>query len=839
MSMLGCHAVVAAPPRATQVPEGSRMGGGSTSDGSRQATADASAALELATSAAGRAADDRDPPAAAPVLEPAGDAGSPPRTGSTHHVELVEELPTGNATALALEVVSFIVDPPTGPHGNRAAVPALVPLAFGAPMSRAQVSGTSTAAPFEDAGEHFTALLDLAAARAALALAERGPGGRIGDDTSGLAAQARQRDASGLAAQAQARQRVASQADAIAGRVVASLAAGLELPVLELVRELQLSAIATELLVATLAPRARGEIGRLYLRLADEPGGPGGRGRPVCDDALLATLLAGDDARRRDQLCAELADDGALVRHGLVIRDPRGGLAVDDALLARLRGQPHPRSTVTTLRAAERTLDELIVDRGALRTLVLELAAPRDPDCPVRVVIRGRRGSGRHETIAALAAVVDRRIACIDAGQLPGGPARAAALRRELARAVIARAVPVISGLELHDGAAPEPALLVAQVLRAHPGPVVVRTSEDAAVPLEPGCVDVALAPLSELGRQHAFAAALEHHAIAANAELLAARYRVGPGTIGRVAAAARDWLDGSDDDPTVVVDALVRRNVAARAGRAATPVTWLASWQDVVLPDDTLDGLRELIGRARHGRTVFDDWGYDRRIAAARGLTAVFHGPPGTGKAMAAGLVARELGAALYRVDLASLASGRPGEAEARLVELFDAAEDGRWMLLFDDVSGLFASRGAAATGVRAASLEGETLLRRLDAFAGVAILTTGLDASSDPAFAAAFDPVFRRRLSMRLRFAVPDEALRARLWAAHITPEIPTAGPLDLAALARLPLSGGHIRDCALRAAFLAAQDRSPLTQAHLERAALRELGELGDRANDGRIG
>ncbi len=796
------------------------MGAGSRSDGS-PIPAESTAASDAEPRSTGAA-----PPDSA-ALERGDDTGSPARSDSAHHLELIEELPTGNATPLALEVVSFIVDPPTGPHGGRAAIPALLPLALGAPRPRGSISGTSSAAAFEDAAEHLTALLDLVAERAALAIAERRRAGRIGDDT---AAHARL---------VQARQRVTSQADAITARAIASLAAGLELPLLELVRELELSEIATELLVAALGPRARREIGRLYRILADEPSRPVCQVCQVCqvcDDALLADLLAGDDARRRDQLYAELAGDGALVRHGLVIRDPHGGLDIDDALLARLRGQPHPRSTATTIRAAERTLDELIVERGALGTLVLELAAPHDPDHPVRVVIRGRRGSGRHEALAALAALVDRRIACIDARQLPRGPARAEALGRELSRAVIARAVPVISGIEVHDGAAPGPALLIAQVLRAHPGPLVVRTREDAEVPLEPGHVDVVLAPLSEAGRRHAFAAALERHAIPANAELLAARHRVGPGTIDRVAAQARERLDGSDDDPTALVDAMMRRHVAARAGRAAARVTRLASWESVVLPDDTLAELHELIGQARHVRTVLDDWGYGRRIATARGLTAVFHGPPGTGKTMAAGLVARELGRALYRVELARLGARGDGEAEAELGELFDAAQDGRWVLLFDAVGGLFAHRGEAGAGGHRTHLEREALLRRLDAFDGVAILTTQLDASTDPAFAPAFDPVLRRRRSIRLRFPLPDEALRARLWAAHITPQVPTAGPLDLAALARrFPLSGGRIRDCALRAAFLAAEDRSALTQSHLERAARREVSGSTTRHRD----
>ncbi|HEU4734658.1 MAG TPA: AAA family ATPase [Kofleriaceae bacterium] len=769
------------------------------------------------------------------------DAAITARIGPAHHVELVEELPTGHATPLALEVVSFVVDPPTGPHIEGAELPHAVPLALGAPLARASIASTSPAAPFSDPAEHLTALLDLAAARALLAIGERrGRGAATGrDGGEGSAEDPQPPDERPAESFPHAQQRLKARADAITARVIASLAAGLELPFVELVRELQLSALATQLLVATLAPRARAEIARLYRALAEPPGGA------LCDDVLLATLIAGDDARRRDQVYAELSAAGALVRHGLVIRDPQGGLHVDGALLARLRGQPHPRSPATTLRAADRALDELIVDRGALRALVLELAAPRDPDHPVRVVIRGRRGSGRHATIAALAVQVDRGIACIDATQLPSGRAGAQALRRELARAVIARAVPVISGLEA-DEAGPG-ALLVAQVLRAHPGPLVVRTSEGAAVPLAPGYVEVVLRPLTEDGRRHAFAASFERHAIPADPEELAARHALGPGAVERVALEARERFDEGDADPTAIVEATVRRQLAARAGSAVSRVKRLATWGELVLSDPTLDGLRELIARGRHGRSVSDARGQaggdvggaqghagdhgrgsaealERRRTGARGVTAVFHGPPGTGKALAASVVARELGLALYRVALDELCApscARP--AAVAIDELFDAAEDGRWMLLCEDTGWL-----AARDGVAGAPGAGEpgggaarALRRRLERFEGVAIVTTR--AAPEPAGAG------WPRSAMRIGFGFPDEAQRARLWAAHLTSRPATAGELDLEALARrFPLSGGAIRASATRAAFLAAEDRSAVTQAHLERAALRQLAE-----------
>jgi SpoVK/Ycf46/Vps4 family AAA+-type ATPase len=243
-------------------------------------------------------------------------------------------------------------------------------------------------------------------------------------------------------------------------------------------------------------------------------------------------------------------------------------------------------------------------------------------------------------------------------------------------------------------------------------------------------------------------------------------------------------------------------------------------------------DSVRELIGRARHQRTVFEDWGYDRRITSARGLTALFYGPPGTGKTLVAGLIARELGLELWRIDLARVMSKWLGETEKNLAEVFDAAEEGQVMLLFDEADSLFAKRTEVkSSNDRYANLEVNYLLQRLDSFEGVAVLTTNLEGSVDSAF--------KRRLSMRLYFPFPDEELRAELWAAHVPPEVPCAGDLDFADLARrFPLSGGYIRNSALRAAFLAAQEQRPLAQDHLVRAVQLEYRELGKIATTGRM-
>src|SRR4029453_2441061 len=162
-------------------------------------------------------------------------------------------------------------------------------------------------------------------------------------------------------------------------------------------------------------------------------------------------------------------------------------------------------------------------------------------------------------------------------------------------------------------------------------------------------------------------------------------------------------------------------RRITSRLGGRATAITRLPTWDHVALPDEIADSVRELIGRARNAPRVYDDWGYDERITTARGLTALFYGPPGTGKTMVAGLIARELGLELYRIDLARITSKWIGETEKNLAEVFDAAEDGQALVLFDEADSLFAKRTEVKSSVdRYANLEVNYLLQRLDSFEG-----------------------------------------------------------------------------------------------------------------------
>ena len=279
-------------------------------------------------------------------------------------------------------------------------------------------------------------------------------------------------------------------------------------------------------------------------------------------------------------------------------------------------------------------------------------------------------------------------------------------------------------------------------------------------------------------------------------------------------------------------LDDTVRQHLENRLGTTAQRVTRLASWSDVVLPEEVVDSLLELAARVRHRKTVYEMWGFDRSITTARGITALFQGSPGTGKTMVAGVIARDLGLELYRVDVSRITSKWIGETEKNLGALFDAAEDGQVMLLFDEADTLIAKRTDVKSSVdRYANMEVNYLLQRLDSFEGIAILTTN--------FGNAIDPAFKRRLTYRVTFPFPDEEMREQIWRALMPPQAPVQGVLDYAALSRrFKLSGGYIRNAVLRAAFLAAEEGTAITQELLERAVRSEFREIGKLSESGAL-
>ena len=224
------------------------------------------------------------------------------------------------------------------------------------------------------------------------------------------------------------------------------------------------------------------------------------------------------------------------------------------------------------------------------------------------------------------------------------------------------------------------------------------------------------------------------------------------------------------------------------------------AGWADLVLPAGQLEQLHALVAAVRHNVTVLDDWGFAQRSARGLGTTAMFVGPSGTGKTMAAEVIARDLGLDLVVVDLSQVVSKYIGETEKNLRRVFDAAEDGAAVLLFDEADTLFAKRTEVRDSHdRYANLEVGYLLQRMETFRGLAILTTNAR--------SALDQAFLRRIRAIVSFPYPDLSARETLWRNAFPARTPV-GDLDVRRLAAVDLAGGGIAAAALTAAYLGAE-------------------------------
>lgn len=252
-----------------------------------------------------------------------------------------------------------------------------------------------------------------------------------------------------------------------------------------------------------------------------------------------------------------------------------------------------------------------------------------------------------------------------------------------------------------------------------------------------------------------------------------------------------------------------------------ATHFETSSDWQDLVLPEAQTSILRQIAVHARQASVVHGDWGFGALYARGLGLSVLFAGPSGTGKTMAAGVLARELDRDLYQIDLATVVSKYIGETEKHLRKIFDAAERSGAILLFDEADALFGKRSQVRDSHdRYANLEVSYLLQRMESYRGIAILTTNMQ--------NALDPAFQRRLRFVVQFPFPDAPSRERIWRKVFPAAAPTEN-LDYEKLAQLNVTGGAIRNIALLSAFLAAHERTPIGMHHMLEAAHTEYAKL----------
>ena len=280
-------------------------------------------------------------------------------------------------------------------------------------------------------------------------------------------------------------------------------------------------------------------------------------------------------------------------------------------------------------------------------------------------------------------------------------------------------------------------------------------------------------------------------------------------------------------DDGALTPDDLrrgARAQNAAGLERLARRIEPQVGWSDIVLPGHVVRQITELAARARHRDMVLREWHMRPGGGRGRGITALFCGDSGTGKTMAAEVIAGELGLDLYTVDLATVVDKYVGETEKNLERIFSEAGGVNAVLLFDEADAIFGKRGEVRDAHdRYANMESAYLLQRMETFDGLAVLSTNLRSNIDDAFT--------RRLDAIIDFPAPDETARLALWQQCLAPPLPVADDLDLEFCARaFTLSGGNIRSVALTAAYLAAGSDRPIGMTDLITAVQQEYKKLG---------
>ena len=601
-----------------------------------------------------------------------------------------------------------------------------------------------------------------------------------------------------------------------------------------------LDALELDILLVALAPEIDPRYERLYAYLQDDVT----RKRP-CVDLILNLLSAGAEeklAGRRHFLPAS-----PLLRHQLLQlhEDPPGSHAtllsryckVDEGIVDYLLGDGgsafHPDDCLTVFPADHRISETPLSDtqRETLPRLLAEERAV--------LHLRGVSGSGRRTVAAYLARRLGCDLLCFDPSQalVRGEDDFPGICRRAVREARLREALLYVAEVDaLLDDDRDARLREFSQALADWEGPTVL----SGELPWRPlslyrarpfARVELAIPDFAERARLWG----REVPGLSAeDLEAVAARFNFTPGQIRAAAHSAgqparRRQGVGARSQAAALFEAC-RRPSNQRLGALARKIDPRHGWDDIVLPEDALEQLREICRQAVHRPLVLDQWGFERKLSYGKGLNVLFSGPPGTGKTLAAEVIARDLGLDLYQIDLSRVVSKYIGETEKNLDKIFTEARTSNAILLFDEADALFGKRSEVKDAHdRYANIETGYLLQKMEEYEGIAILATNLRGNLDEAFI--------RRMSFCVEFPFPREGERRLIWEKIWPDKAPRRADLPLERLAeRFEISGGNIKNIALAAAFLAAHDGGEIALRHLLRATRREYQKMGKILDDG---
>jgi AAA+ superfamily predicted ATPase len=597
-------------------------------------------------------------------------------------------------------------------------------------------------------------------------------------------------------------------------------------PICHIQQSFHLSAIEIDALLLALLPEFDRRYERLYAYLQDDVT----QKRPTVD--LILNLLTAEPAQKL-RLRAFFNEASRLRRERLLLTFAQTGINEPPLLSNFVR----PAPSVTSLLFGDAQLDPALAEMATLEQVDAPIAITGLPEQlfamaaaqPFFALI-GRKEAGQTTAARALA---QRSNAPLLTFNLALAENQSVELTRLAVRdARLFGAVLLVNGWDatLDDG---QPDKRLLDLLLAHSGCVIVTGEKLWQATGERGSVAHATVtdrPIFTLQLdvpdfQTRYALWQHHLGDDVVSAQVANHFRFLPDQIAAAASTARDlarWENRSLHEDHLAAASRLHSN--QKLGELATKIIPRYSWDDIVLPPEPLAMLHELVNTVEQRPQVYEEWGFGRKMSLGRGSNALFAGESGTGKTMAADIIAHELGLDLYKIDLSSVVSKYIGETEKNLGKIFQEAETSNAVLFFDEADALFGKRSEVKDSHdRYANIEVGYLLQRMETFDGVVILATNLRANLDDAFI--------RRLHFIIEFPFPEPDDRLRIWRVNLPPKTPLADDVDFELLAhRFRLSGGTIRNVLLAAAFLAARAGQPLAMGHLLHAIRRDYQKNG---------
>lgn len=639
-------------------------------------------------------------------------------------------------------------------------------------------------------------------------------------------------------------------------RVAASLEQGIFLSLIQLARTFRLSPFELQVVVICLAPELHRKYDRLYAYLQDDIS----RKKPSVD--LILTLLCpiqGDrsspDLSDRWRSRAYFLETAPLFHFDILqtIDDPQSPSGVSDlGRFLRLDGRmlnyllgnhqiDRRLANLVTSHSPSQTLDQVLVDPSAKTQLAHLLHRHFSPLSQERhrvvVYLQGAAGIGKRELALGACAQLNCPLLYFDLEMLLARELEAETLLRLAFReGLLLQAALYFDHLDRLIGDESKARVILKLLARvmADYGWLAFLAGEKPWHPqdLFESMVFQAIAlPLPDMAlRTNLWKQSLEKHLPAVDetwANQLANQFRLTPGQIRSAVTMAIDqcaFTDGQPDLGLADLYTACRKQSNQKLSELAAKVEPRYGWQDLILSDDKLAQLKEICSQSRHHYQVFANWGFDRKLSHGKGLSALFSGPPGTGKTMAAEVIAHDLEVDLYKVDLAGVVSKYIGETEKNLSRIFQEAETSNAILFFDEADALFGKRTEVSDAHdRYANIETSYLLQKMEEYEGIVILATNLRENMDVAFT--------RRLRFIVEFPFPDDASRRLIWKIHFPPEAPLSEDVDYEFLARkFQIAGGNIKNIVLNAAFYAAEDGGIIGIEHILRGTQREFEKVG---------